>query len=599
MICSFAAPAFSKQDSLTVAKSLDLPDAFASYGDVVSWIKAWETPEQRPLPAECIGVWIALRWSGRLQAEFADASPALDASNAAGVLPGAVRKVMYRAIERAKGTDGDAVERADRVERFRELPCSVEVQFAHRMTRLRGVDSAAITNDLRPGIDGVLLRINGKARALFPGAMLAQEQTPATAVQALRFELELTEEEFDNQIADGTIRMWKFEIFHLAQPEPNAPAIILNRGSQVVPANAMNVREVQQFSNDLATHLQERMWPGDEPLGIMGVYLADVDRYEPLTANSRDQVLAALALARYAHWQRPTAPSRAQKAESTALKILDDLVVRANTNVNPIPVVGIAAMFAITVDELSTNPNLKISPEIRAARVTCQSFVESVYLPNQQQFNESVPSSEQAVCAMALGTRDAVGAVWQNTAMHLQPSLLPWLGWAEMKLAPEGGPIGASAGLKALRLQLWATQHGTMNFMQTEPDLMGGLALGNGDQPPDWQTARPLAFLATMLGDPRLTDRTDMAELNAEIVNLTNALRFLRQLSVRDVDRYRLPNPQRALHGIRSILWSEREPISASAMTLMALTEFCKSLDAIQSQQQSAADKPANTGQRR
>jgi len=51
---------------------------------------------------------------------------------------------------------------------------------------------------------------------------------------------------------------------------------------------------------------------------------------------------------------------------------------------------------------------------------------------------------------------------------------------------------------------------------------------------------------------------------------------------MREADRYRIHDEKRALNGIRASLWSDREPVAASAMTLIAVTEFEKSLSLIE-----------------
>ncbi len=75
---------------------------------------------------------------------------------------------------------------------------------------------------------------------------------------------------------------------------------------------------------------------------------------------------------------------------------------------------------------------------------------------------------------------------------------------------------------------------------------------------------------AAMLGVPGLTPAN---ERPGELARLLPTLRFLRQLSVEEGEARLYPNPQRAMSGVRLALWDHRQPIEATAMTLLAVTD--------------------------
>ena len=88
-----------------------------------------------------------------------------------------------------------------------------------------------------------------------------------------------------------------------------------------------------------------------------------------------------------------------------------------------------------------------------------------------------------------------------------------------------------------------------------------------------------------MLGDPRLTTP---AETPAEIVRLIASMRFLLQLSARGSECAFYPRADLAAGGVRAALWDPRMPPEATAMTMLAVAEFLRSLDALESRQNPA-----------
>ncbi|MBY0263711.1 MAG: hypothetical protein K2Q20_15305 [Phycisphaerales bacterium] len=184
-------------------------------------------------------------------------------------------------------------------------------------------------------------------------------------------------------------------------------------------------------------------------------------------------------------------------------------------------------------------------------------------------------------------------------------NLMPWLGWAEIACARQrakgGGldTIPSAIALRQMRSQLWQHQ---LSLTDTTPDTLdmvggivftAGLAQGKGTPYPTWHGARPLAFVATMLGDPRLTEP---AERPRETVRLMQAVRFIRQLQVDEASAWAYPNPAKAIGGIRSAPWDFSQPVDASALALMFITETIKSLDALAAQpadKQPAAPTPS------
>jgi len=79
-----------------------------------------------------------------------------------------------------------------------------------------------------------------------------------------------------------------------------------------------------------------------------------------------------------------------------------------------------------------------------------------------------------------------------------------------------------------------------------------------------------------MLGDSVLTP--DGQRFN-EILLLQATMRFLRQLQIREADRYRVRVMSSAQGGVRVGLTSQLVSPEATAMTVLAGSEFLRSLD--------------------
>jgi hypothetical protein len=112
---------------------------------------------------------------------------------------------------------------------------------------------------------------------------------------------------------------------------------------------------------------------------------------------------------------------------------------------------------------------------------------------------------------------------------------------------------------------------------EQSPDLVGGVVFTRGRAPlPTWHTMRPLIALAAIARDPRLTpDR----EVPAAIADLRPSLRFLLNLMVSKTEAAMLPEPDRALGGVREALWSPRITPETASMALLSILESLEAAD--------------------
>jgi hypothetical protein len=158
---------------------------------------------------------------------------------------------------------------------------------------------------------------------------------------------------------------------------------------------------------------------------------------------------------------------------------------------------------------------------------------------------------------------------------------MPWLAWAADEVSGEEGAGAGGAVLREMRSQVWQAQVGPELAKSEGADLEGALLCGTGAQARrsiGWQTARPVGGIARMLASD---DITSADERMGEIVRLVASLRFLRQLTMDEASVWNCEEPERVLWGVRNGPWDRRMSIEASVMTLMAVDESIKALEAI------------------
>ena len=198
-------------------------------------------------------------------------------------------------------------------------------------------------------------------------------------------------------------------------------------------------------------------------------------------------------------------------------------------------------------------------------------------------------------------TKGALRSIHRSVGPNMLVTQMPWLGLAEIGAANEalgGGmpqwevPLPAAPGLRQVRTQVWEHQLRSDVLPAERQDFAGAIVFTTTKQPlPTWQAARPLAFIATMLGDPRLTEEK---EVPAELARLLASLRFLRQLTADEAECHMYKDPAKAIGGVRNSLFDQRMPPEATAMTLLTVCETLRSLDAIKQRQD--AGKKAGAG---
>ena len=167
--------------------------------------------------------------------------------------------------------------------------------------------------------------------------------------------------------------------------------------------------------------------------------------------------------------------------------------------------------------------------------------------------------------------RQAIDAAWASTPQPQHVNLLPWIGWAEADFAAATNEPLAHVDELRLMIQLLERSRigsESMPADQFAPDLLGGFALVSEDQssPPTAtaQSVRAAAWRCSVGAD--LIEQDKSADF---LKSQLQTMRFLTQLVVRESCLSSVPNPVRAVGGIRAAAWNSTQPVPAQALALL------------------------------
>lgn len=548
--------------------------AMAAYRWIDESLRAWADPDGDPPEVGAIsGAAVAFRlgdsalWRGTAMGGGADSiTRAFEHARARARLP-VPRDALY---------EQGVHEAAARIRLSLELAGPLEEVWPESFKEL------ALSG--QPGLDGVAVGLAERTEAVFPEAMLSLGMDSAAAARSLVSRL--TDDPASAlgtlaQIRDRLgVRFYRFRTIHLAQATPGDPPIFLHRGSQVVPIGAISTPMLRQLASGIVEHLDRRRWPGPEPLGLMGTLDAATGRFDPPIAPPFEQALTSFALERASRCASLDQDVR-RRALNAAREILRDLGDVSGDEREPWGDPVVAALCWIALQEMGIDAQ---SPAAGMLKDRC-----AHRLAQPDAGAVPIASGRRALVAWALlrlGQRERAEAMILDIHLGSDAGRLvaqmPWLGWADMDRTRAGRPIAGAAALEQMRQDLWAHQITAADVGTDGRDLIGGIVFTAGPRPlPDWRAARPLCFVATMLGEPSLTDP---GRSSRPITDLMRSIRFLRQLAGDEASGSLFADPRRARWGIRDAPWSAKMSPHASAMTLLTLTEALNSLDRITAQ---------------
>lgn len=596
----------------------------AAYRTVDSWVRAWAAPgAEAPLPADlpaCYGACVHLRLNGQLVGRgIAAVTSAVDAASATFIRDAAeeaIRTADARLPVPNDLTRGDAI---------KLLTPEIQISLELAGAPIPIVDDSWSLVDalLAPGIDGVMVQRQGAAgqegAALeFPSQMMLAGALPQNSLRTLTArvigeggaaEVLLMPREIRDKHA---VKMYRFRVSHVAQCRARQGAEFLYRGSKLVGAS-IGRAELEMMAAGMAAFLERRIaaaaamrtrdgdGAGDKaPPEVDGagksVLLAavalrahsdlamgnvDADRHEVL----RDRVNEILptgprGLIERALYLNARFPNF--KGNATRQAKCDD-VIRA-------------VMGEPRDESVLKSLGAELLEEVEEARKTPLDPVErAVVLAN---YTGWARGGDDA--ARSRVVTEPIRQLFVDTPSERLPSLMPWLGWAELNLAAmrssAGGPpvdVPSALALRAMRDEVWKHQLTPLDATDDSADMVGGIVFTSGATTPlpTWQCVRPLAFMATMLGDRRLTEPQERA---LELARLLQAMRYVRQLQIDESSGWMLPSPQAAMGGVRGAVWDYTLNPDATSLSLLAVVELLESMDQIESEMLKEGGLPAS-----
>jgi hypothetical protein len=232
--------------------------------------------------------------------------------------------------------------------------------------------------------------------------------------------------------------------------------------------------------------------------------------------------------------------------------------------------------------------------DLSALRTNALQSLDLAYAENDG-FDPILPSAAHGLVAHALVASakldpkdrtalasSAISRVYLDTPTELIVSQMPFLAWAQIEQAGDN-EIVAGAALRQMREIVWEHQLKRADLGWIDRDLAGGIVFTRSSAPlPSWSALRPLAGIASMLGNESLTPGSiSSGEVPAEIGRLVDSVRFVRQLIAEGETMHMYADAQGADWGVRMALWDQRMPIESSAMALLMLVETRESFDAL------------------
>ncbi|MBK7404035.1 MAG: hypothetical protein IPJ41_05250 [Phycisphaerales bacterium] len=563
-------------------EELDPEAALRAYGRLEGWVRAWQVPEGREEGLEgCAACRVALYDRGRL----VGAGQALtQAGEGPGALASAAQAAMAEAERVLLPARRDALFQEQAVAAAAGLTVSLELAGA--LTPLGEAELEDPDAALSPGADGLAVRRVDAWLFTFPMVLLASEASPSVEYPAMAARLlgapskgiELVRD----LAADSGVAFYRFGVMHVAGVGVGGSAVFLHRCGTVTPASAVTTQGVRAFAIGLLDHFEATRLGGGLNLGLMGQVHPWRGVADPALATPTQQCLAAVALLRLAETPGIERVDR-ERATSLARSIMNDLqaVESGEVRTEDDGVAGAIAWVALW----GLGAGRHEEDELRPFYDTCERLMREHVAADPTEAKGTVA---EALLAWALAERaastgqdrkfaeESLRAVLRGARPGALVSLLPWAGWAELALAPEGD-VPAGTALRRVREQVWEHQLTGTDAGVQDGDLAGGIAFTEGGVSlPTWSSARPVAFLATMLGEPRLTTA---GEVQGEAVHLVAAMRFLEQLTPGEAECRFFPDPGLARGGIRASVWDHRMPPEASAMALLTACEFLRSVE--------------------
>jgi hypothetical protein len=424
---------------------------------------------------------------------------------------------------------------------IRQLPTSLIEEGLKRTTLeaetcgafqpLPGGPLHAIAESLDPATSGIAIRVGDDWHVRFPSAL---RMTGSAATQSTLHELAavagLTPDELVQSSEDGRATIYRFDTIDLMQLEGDRTPRVFSRGNMQATWSCDRT-SATELLGEIAAHLKGHVQHGlvgTEGIRVLGGdFVPHADRYAPLDANPRDKALFSWAMAVVAKTPG-TDPTLAESAHDwSRLPIPPSATARDE-------IVASAFRTALLGEPSAEDLELLVDAVADADVQPATRAVAAWALAGHS------PSHSALDCFL-----EEVRAWSPSTLMDM----LPWLGWADMRVA-------TSQSMPPRLADFW-------NLL-----AMRTMASVQDDVTPTADFLPLAAFLASVADDKRVIP---LESQPAMIDAVCRSLTMLHQLVVgADESRFYRGNSR---GGVRLALWNERMPIWAQCMAILVLTE--------------------------
>ncbi|QNN25310.1 hypothetical protein HED60_24510 [Planctomycetales bacterium ZRK34] len=558
---------------------------------VENWVRRARVPDQT-LGIEATGVravQVTLRREG---VTLGQGHAAVDDPRAQVKLPAVdIMPLLQSAVRDAMR---ELVQSINEVSQLTEVAQQVQldIQFVAPVQPVRINRLAELPRAITLDLDGLALFDGHRWAWVFPGNRIAANTNLQGQLNHLLGDLNLPPTQLASIGQPNGPSLYRFRVTHLVQPEPGAKPDALYRGNVLWPPSPLNDAALKLVRGQLLEHLLKR----HIGQGVFaGTYEPTADRYNPPTARPVDAALAAYALARVSNLKTLQPALREQ-----ALEVCTAAVIELAAEEQDLAGTALTLMAMLESPEAASlkGPRLRLATTIGRMQQPDGHFNLFDRAPAADGGGRSATLSADALAAAALTayydrTRDpnilrliqrALDAIWKQIDASSDPSdelaaTLPWLINAEIRLARIGKataryPVLAGQLMQVVKGQVRPWAVGADD--DAARDIVGGYPIGVGlfDEP-DWQTARVLTAQSMLLQAPDLIAEKDRPQW---LVSASMAARFIAQLNMQAPSCYYVRNPTEAIGGTRTAFWDNRQPLYATAMSLLAITELEQSL---------------------
>jgi len=460
-----------------------------------------------------------------------------------------------------------------------------------------------------PGAEALVVRAGDAVRVTGVDAQVTRGSDPARVLASMAADITAQGETALrplSELAENGFTFSRAAVVHMAMPFEGASPVFLDRAGRIVPSQTMRTPEMRAMADSIAAHIRSRVWPGVEHFGIGGPLNAVTGRPDPVVARPFEQAISAIALFRHAAVSAGT--EQGAESERAALRIVRDLGTVEPGEEAPWsdPIAASATVGALG----EMTPAQRASdPVFEVLRVRCLNEVRDAFDPDTGFAERVAPAAYGLIAwahvrAVGMGegftaerAERAIRAAFRETPPGNLVSQMPFLAWADMDLNADNA-LPSAVALRAMRDLCWEHQLHWRDLRPLDRDLAGGIVFTRSRVAlPTWQSLRPMAALASMLGDTRVTPGSFTSpDIAREVVRLTDALRFVRQLQMEGECLYLARSPVQVSGGLRRATWDPTVSPEASAMGLLTVTEALRSMHGIvrreQQRRESVQSKP-------